>query len=57
VSSVVEQGLVAPEEADKVREQLKGLGLSTYDALSPGLMDAIAAFVAKKNGVLRKSKL
>lgn len=57
VSSVVEQGLVAPEEADKVREQLKGLGLSTYDALSPGLMDAIAAFVAKKNGVLRESKL
>ncbi|KAH0284276.1 putative glutathione-dependent formaldehyde-activating enzyme [Aureobasidium namibiae CBS 147.97] len=57
VSSVVEQGLVAPEEADKVRQQLKGLGLSTYDALSPGLMDAIAAFVAKKNGVLRESKL
>ena len=57
VSSVVEQGLVAPEEADKVRGQLQGLGLSTYDALSPGLMDAIAAFVAKKNGVLRESKL
>ena len=57
VSSVVEQGLVAPEEADRVREQLKGLGLSAYDALSPGLMDAIAAFVAKKNGVLRESKL
>jgi S-(hydroxymethyl)glutathione synthase len=57
VSSVVEQGLVAPEEADKVRGQFKELGLETYDALSPGLMDAIAAFVAKKNGVLRESKL
>jgi S-(hydroxymethyl)glutathione synthase len=57
VSSVVEQGLIAPEEADKVREKFEGLGLQTYDALSPGLMDAIAAFVAKKNGVLRESKL
>ncbi|KAI4715856.1 glutathione-dependent formaldehyde-activating enzyme [Aureobasidium sp. EXF-10727] len=57
VSSVVEQGLVGPEEGDKVRGQLKGLGLETYDALSPGLMDAIAAFTAKKNGVLRESKL
>ncbi|KAH0347746.1 glutathione-dependent formaldehyde-activating enzyme, partial [Aureobasidium melanogenum] len=57
VSSVIEQGLIAPEQADKVRAQLKGLGLETYDALSPGLMDAIATFVAKKNGALRESKL
>lgn len=57
VSSVIEQGLIAPEQADKVRTQLKGLGLETYDALSPGLMDAIATFVAKKNGALRESKL
>jgi S-(hydroxymethyl)glutathione synthase len=54
VSSVVEQGLIAPEDADKVREKFKGLGLQTYDALSPA---SIAAFVAKKNGVLRESKL
>jgi S-(hydroxymethyl)glutathione synthase len=57
VSSVVEQGLIAPEEAEKIREKLGGLGLQTYDAFSPGLMDAIATFVAKKNGVLRESKL
>ncbi|THV86486.1 glutathione-dependent formaldehyde-activating enzyme [Aureobasidium pullulans] len=50
VSSVVEQGLVAPEDMEGVRGQLKGAGLETYDALSPGLMDAIATFVAKKNG-------
>ncbi|KAI5205043.1 glutathione-dependent formaldehyde-activating enzyme [Aureobasidium subglaciale] len=56
VSSVVEQGLIAPEEAEEVRGKFKGLGLSTYDCLSPALMDAIAGFAAKKNGVL-KSKL
>ncbi|CAD0106032.1 unnamed protein product [Aureobasidium uvarum] len=57
VSSTIEQGLVAAEEADLVRGQIKKLGLETYDALSPGLMDAIAVFTAKKNGVLRESKL
>ncbi|THZ54196.1 glutathione-dependent formaldehyde-activating enzyme [Aureobasidium pullulans] len=57
VSSVVEQGLVAPEDMEGVRGQLKGVGLETYDALSPGLMDAIATFAAKKNGTLRTSKL
>ncbi|KAI5238805.1 glutathione-dependent formaldehyde-activating enzyme [Aureobasidium subglaciale] len=57
VSSTIEQGLIAPEEAEGVRKQLRGLGLECYDSLSPGLMDVIAAFVAKKNGTLRTSKL
>ncbi|KAF2653291.1 S-glutathione synthase [Lophiostoma macrostomum CBS 122681] len=58
VSSIIEQGLVAPDDAPKVREQLKGIGLESYDALSPPLMDAIATFAAKKSGKLQeKSKL
>ena len=57
VSSTIEQGLVAPEEADKVRDQLKSLGLETFDSLSPPLMDAIATYTAKKNGVLKAAKL
>lgn len=39
VSSIIEQGLVDPESAPKVREQLKSIGLESYDALSPPLMD------------------
>lgn len=57
VSSTIEQGLVDPESAPQVREQLKSIGLESYDALSPPLMDAIATHIAKKNGVLRTSKL
>jgi S-(hydroxymethyl)glutathione synthase len=58
VSSIIEQGLVAPEDAPKVREQLKSIGLESYDALSPPLMDAIATYSAKQSGKLQeKSKL
>ncbi|KAL3455332.1 putative glutathione-dependent formaldehyde-activating enzyme [Aspergillus heterothallicus] len=54
VSSLIGQGL-DPSLMDKVREQLKGLGLQSYDALSPPLMDAIAAWNAKKDGVVFRS--
>ncbi|KAL2844559.1 putative glutathione-dependent formaldehyde-activating enzyme [Aspergillus pseudoustus] len=54
VSSLIGQGL-DPSLTDKVREQLKGLGLQSYDALSPALMDAIAAWNAKKDGVVFRS--
>jgi len=57
VSSTIEQGLVDPESAPEVRKQLKDIGLESYDALSPSLMDAIATYTAKNNGVLRTSKL
>jgi S-(hydroxymethyl)glutathione synthase len=36
-----------------VRARLKELGLEPYDCLSPPLMDAIAAHVAKQSGVLK----
>jgi S-(hydroxymethyl)glutathione synthase len=52
VSSIIEQGF-DPEKMDEVRGKLKGLGLETYDCLSPALMDLIATFTAKKNGVLK----
>jgi S-(hydroxymethyl)glutathione synthase len=46
VSSVIESG-VQPEEMPAIRARLKELGLEPYDCLSPPLMDAIAAHVAK----------
>jgi S-(hydroxymethyl)glutathione synthase len=46
VSSIIESG-VDPADMDNVRRRLKNLGLETYDCLSPPLMDAIAAHVAK----------
>ncbi|MGA9088286.1 MAG: glutathione-dependent formaldehyde-activating protein, partial [Bradyrhizobium sp.] len=46
VSSVIESG-VNPSEMDGIRARLKELGLEPYDCLSPALMDAIAAHVAK----------
>ena len=46
VSSVIESG-VNPSEMAGIRSQLKELGLEPYDCLSPALMDAIAAHVAK----------
>ncbi|KAL4792402.1 putative glutathione-dependent formaldehyde-activating enzyme [Aspergillus venezuelensis] len=55
VSSLIGQGL-DPEVVPGVREKLKGLGLESYDALSPALMDAIATFNAKKEGVVFKSR-
>ncbi|KAL7628014.1 hypothetical protein AAE478_002210 [Parahypoxylon ruwenzoriense] len=52
VSSIIEQGF-APESMGDVRDKLHGLGLETYDCLSPALMDLIAAYTAKKSS-LRK---
>ncbi|PSC05347.1 S-(hydroxymethyl)glutathione synthase [Alsobacter soli] len=46
VSSVIESG-VNPDEMPAIRARLKELGLEPYDCLSPPLMDAIAAHVAK----------
>jgi len=51
VSSIIEGGF-DPKGMEGVRETLKGLGLETYDALSPPLMDAIATWTAKKAGKL-----
>lgn len=50
VSSIIEQGF-DPESTPKVRAQFQALGLETYDALSPPLMDAIATWTAQKAGV------
>ncbi|KAF3024161.1 hypothetical protein G7054_g2688 [Neopestalotiopsis clavispora] len=51
VSSIIEQGF-SPEKAPEVREKLNKIGLQTYDALSPPLMDALATYNAKKSGKL-----
>ncbi|KAL3480479.1 putative glutathione-dependent formaldehyde-activating enzyme [Aspergillus californicus] len=56
VSSLIGQGL-DPELMGGVRERVRGLGLETYDALSPVLMDLIAAFGARKEGVVFRSSL
>jgi S-(hydroxymethyl)glutathione synthase len=50
VSSIIEQGF-DPEAMPKVRSQFQALGLDTYDALSPPLMDAIATWTAQKAGI------
>lgn len=52
VSSAIEGG-VNPADMAAVRARFKELGLETYDALSPPLMDAIATHVAKASGVLK----
>ena len=52
VSSVIEGG-TAPDQMDGIRARLNELGLPPSDTLSPGLMDYIATFTAKANGVLR----
>ncbi|KAI1848164.1 hypothetical protein JX265_011790 [Neoarthrinium moseri] len=51
VSSIIEQGF-PPDKASEVRDRFHKLGLETYDALSPPLMDAIATYNAKKSGKL-----
>ncbi|KAL1850180.1 hypothetical protein VTK73DRAFT_9733 [Phialemonium thermophilum] len=51
VSSIIEQGF-PPSGMAEVRDRFHKLGLETYDALSPPLMDAIATHTAKKNGKL-----
>ena len=47
VSSIIEQGY-RPEGMEAVRGRFKALGLSSYDCLSPALMDAIAGYTAKQ---------
>ncbi|WP_259156981.1 S-(hydroxymethyl)glutathione synthase [Xanthomonas sp. 3793] len=51
VSSIIETG-TPPEQMDGVRTRLTELGLTPYDCLSPGLMDALSAQVARKKGLL-----
>ncbi|TWH24313.1 MULTISPECIES: S-(hydroxymethyl)glutathione synthase [unclassified Aminobacter] len=51
VSSIIESG-VDPSLMDGVRARLRDLGLEPYDCLSPALMDYVATWTAKKNGVL-----
>ncbi len=51
VSSIIESGF-NPSDMDAVRSRLRELGLEPYDCLSPALMDYIATWTAKKNGVL-----
>ena len=51
VSSAIEGG-VDPALMDGIRQKFKTLGLEAYDCLSPGLMDYIATWTAKKNGTL-----
>jgi S-(hydroxymethyl)glutathione synthase len=51
VSSIIEAG-VQPAKMKGIRNQLKKIGLEPYDCLSPGLMDYIATWTAKKSGAL-----
>ncbi|WP_242216801.1 S-(hydroxymethyl)glutathione synthase [Shinella zoogloeoides] len=51
VSSIIESGY-DPEKMGGVRARLRELALEPYDCLSPALMDYIATWTAKKNGVL-----
>jgi len=51
VSSIIEQGY-KPSEIGAVRDRFHEIGLETYDALSPALMDALATFAGKKAGLL-----
>lgn len=53
VSSIIEQGY-EPSGMDGVRRKFKDVGLNTYDALSPPLMDAIAGYTAEKAGTAYK---
>jgi S-(hydroxymethyl)glutathione synthase len=52
VSSVIETG-TKPEDMDAIRARLKELKLEPYDALSPALMDLLAANAVKVNGVAK----
>jgi S-(hydroxymethyl)glutathione synthase len=53
VSSIIESG-TKPDMMGAIRSRLRELGLEPYDALSPPLMDAIAAHMARASGVLRQ---
>jgi S-(hydroxymethyl)glutathione synthase len=48
VSSIIESG-TSPDDMPGIRARLSELDLPPYDCLSPALMDAIAAHVAKSN--------
>ncbi len=52
VSSVIESG-VDPNRMDGIRGRLRELKLEPYDCLSPGLMDYIATWTAKRSGALK----
>lgn len=54
VSSVIETG-TPPQQMAGIRQQLRGIGLESYDCLSPELMDAISTHVAKQNGTYREA--
>lgn len=51
VSSIIESGY-DPAKMDDVRSTLKQAELEPYDCLSPGLMDYIATWTARKSGAL-----
>jgi S-(hydroxymethyl)glutathione synthase len=51
VSSIIEQGF-DPNKMDQVRSKIHKVGLEPYDVFSPGLMDFIATWKAKQNGML-----
>lgn len=51
VSSIIESGY-DPLTMDDVRSTLKQADLEPYDCLSPGLMDYIATWTAKRSGAL-----
>lgn len=51
VSSIIESG-VDPSRMDGIRAKLRATGLEPYDCLSPGLMDYVATWTAKKSGAL-----
>jgi S-(hydroxymethyl)glutathione synthase len=52
VSSVIEAG-VDPSRMDGIRGRLRELKLEPYDCLSPGLMDYVATWTAKRSGALK----
>jgi S-(hydroxymethyl)glutathione synthase len=52
VSSIIESG-VDPSRMDGIRARLRELKLEPYDCLSPGLMDYLATWTAKKSGALK----
>jgi S-(hydroxymethyl)glutathione synthase len=54
VSSIIETG-VDPAQMGAIRGRLKERGLEPYDCLSPGLMDYVATWVARKSGALSAS--
>ncbi|HVJ54612.1 MAG TPA: S-(hydroxymethyl)glutathione synthase [Aliidongia sp.] len=52
VSSIIETG-THPSKMDGIRARLRELHLEPYDCLSPPLMDALAAHVARQAGILK----